>query len=59
MPCFKTFREIHPWTINSYQPSKKAGLARGQIKGHNDITRVATPVVLLLPGKKSQLGSLR
>ena len=37
-------------TINSYQPSKNAGSARVQIKGHNDVTRVATPVVLLLPG---------
>ena len=42
--------------INTYQPCEKARLARVQIKGHNDITRVATPVVLLLPGSEESTG---
>ena len=46
-------------TINSYQPSKKAGLARVQVKGHNDVTRVAILSFYCYPGKTSQLESLR
>ena len=46
-------------TINSYLPSKEAGLDRVQVKGHNDVTRVAILSFYCYPGKRSQLESLR
>ena len=35
---------VQGYNINSYQSSEMAGLARVQIKGHNDVIRVETLV---------------
>ena len=45
-------------TINSYQPSKKAGLARIQVKGYNVVTRIANPVVQEESNRKLEVNTI-